>query len=134
MKLITQAALSALSRIVAKSFLQLQIPDPILYYVSGDGQQGAAGSELTNPLIAGIEMGNVPAEGLTVIFKIVTEGGELRDREGNTSITELPIKSNDEGLVACNWTLGSSGDQHVEAFLIDDDQKSCIFPSDTVQL
>lgn len=79
--------------------------------VSGDGQQGAPGAELPDPLVVHIE----DARGRSVAGQIVN----FRVVSGGGSVFAGAAISNRDGLVQERWTLGFSGLQQVEARAID---------------
>jgi hypothetical protein len=89
-----------------------QVTPPIsMSVVSGDGQQGAPGSELPDPLVVRVEDSRGrPVSGQIVNFRVVSGGG---------SVFAGAAISNRTGLVQERWTLGFGGLQRVEARAID---------------
>lgn len=81
-------------------------PANILYAVSGNGQVGVPGQILI--LKVGVADSRGPVSSVLVGFA-VTNGG------GATTVTNETTKS--DGIIECQWTLGKTGDQQVEAFL-----------------
>ena len=95
-------------------------PLPILYYVSGDGQQGSRGMILNWAIVAGVASGNKPLNESRVRFRIFEGGGTLESTPGTEGNTELILTTGsfiDRGTVACWWRLGSGQRQLVEAVL-----------------
>src|SRR5258705_472574 len=89
-----------------------QVTPPIsMSVVSGDGQKGAPGSELPDPLVVRVEDSRGrPVSGQIVNFRVVSGGG---------SVFAGAAISNRTGLVQERWTLGFGGLQRVEARAID---------------
>jgi adhesin/invasin len=76
--------------------------------VSGDGQDGQAGTRLANNLVAQVvdDAGN-PVAGITVTWRVESGGGSVTPRTINTA---------SDGTASTAWTLGSRvGTQEVEA-------------------
>ncbi|MBO9205507.1 hypothetical protein J7I42_34775 [Niastella sp. MAH-29] len=91
-----------------------------LFYVSGDGQEAMPGFKLPNPLKVGVTNGQWPVKGATIEFKIETGGGSLwpsPDETGATASLVKLVTTNEDGIAACTWALGSSGAQRVTATL-----------------
>ena len=82
-------------------------PDDIVI-VSGNEQEGQAGTQLANPLVAQVvDDADNPVPGVTVTWQVETGGGSVTPR---TSTTDAA------GRASTAWTLGrSTGDQRVEA-------------------
>lgn len=87
-------------------------PPPIsegmsLSVVSGDQQSGAAGAELSAPLVVKVTKANgSPVSGQVVNFRVVSGGGSIF---AGTAITDS------RGIAQERWTLGAEGPQTVEA-------------------
>jgi hypothetical protein len=89
-----------------------QVTPPLsMSVVSGDGQHGAPGTELTDPLVVRVEDARGrPVVGQIVNFRVVSGGG---------SVFAGAAISNRSGLVQERWTLGFGDLQRVEARAID---------------
>ena len=81
-----------------------------LQYVSGDGQQVAAGQLLAHPLEVRVCNGQRSVPGTAVHFAVTQGGGTL----GAT-----PVTTDANGIATIGWQLGSAGPQRVEAELRD---------------
>ncbi|HEY4574428.1 MAG TPA: DUF6519 domain-containing protein [Thermoanaerobaculia bacterium] len=94
-----------------------------LYYVGGDGQEGAPGKMLPQPLEARVANGRSPQAGSQVRFRVVEGKGTLgRSRTDTALAPELTVATDAGGLAACFWTFGDDGAdprQRVEAVLLD---------------
>jgi hypothetical protein len=91
---------------------QNQVTPPLsMSVVSGNGQQGAGGTELPDPLVVRVEDARGrPVSGQIVNFRVVSGGG---------SVFAGAAISNRNGLVQERWTLGFGTPQQVEARAID---------------
>ena len=76
--------------------------------VSGNGQDGQAGTRLANDLVVQvIDAEGNPVAGVTVTWRVASGGGSVTPRTGNTA---------SDGRASTAWTLGSRvGEQEVEA-------------------
>src|SRR5262249_18343693 len=72
-----------------------------LLYAGGDGQAGAQGQTLPQPLEVGVANGQWPVPGSTVRFAITSGGGSLQ-----TEVATLDVFTDGEGVARCDWTLG----------------------------
>ena len=79
---------------------------PRIEVVSGDGQQGTAGTELSSPLIARVvDAGGNGVAGVPVVFQITRNNGTLSD--GSNSLRMLTATTGATGEAQVNWTLGT---------------------------
>ena len=113
------AAVSAMIALAACGDL-LQEPDTgigkvvvRLEEVSGDGQTGASGAALAQPLrVRVVDFDEKPAPRLWVEWSVLSGSGEVEPRNGF---------SDANGIVEVTWTLGASGgSQEVQAFIRND--------------
>jgi hypothetical protein len=75
--------------------------------VSGDGQNGPAGAELPNPLVVEVlDEANNPVVGRAVTWVVGNGGGSVSPQNTTT---------NGEGRASTSWTLGSAGNNTVNA-------------------
>lgn len=93
---------------------------PLLYYLSGDGQEAPPGSPLPYPLVVGVATRRGKTERRKVRFKIEEGEGWLLDGQGNR-FREFSIPfEDDKRLAECRWELGMEiPDQQVKAVLLD---------------
>lgn len=91
-----------------------------LFYVSGDGQEAAPSQKLPHPLQVGVSNGDLPVKDAPVRFSVMKG-------DGSVSVPQ-PMKTDQNGLVQCPWTLGSIGDQQVVAELIDSNNQRIHLP------
>jgi hypothetical protein len=76
-------------------------PLPIeLEAVSGNGQEGAPGATLPQPLRVRVLDGGEPASRLWVEWSVVSGGGKVEPRD---------TFSDEDGVAEASWTLGPSG-------------------------
>ncbi len=84
-----------------------------LYYVGGDGQEAKPGAWLEQPLQVRVANGDLPMEGVEVIFEVVEgEGGLIEGGQCHNSV-ELPknpekkivVRTGEDGLTSCCWKL-----------------------------
>ena len=79
---------------------------PRIEVVSGNGQQGTAGSELSSPLIARVaDAGGNGVAGVPVVFQVARNNGTLSD--GSNSLRMLTATTGASGEAQVNWTLGT---------------------------
>ena len=104
-----------------------------LFYVNGDSQEAKPQPrpdktdtkpeelsfvELENPLQVRVANGNWPYSGASVQFKVVKGDGLLKDEDGNW-LTEVILKTDNEGIATCHWQLDEwLWSQQVEARLV----------------
>lgn len=92
-----------------------------LHYVGGDGQAGAPNSALAEPLRARVARGAIPAAGARVRFSV--DGGDgslsLQPPWGTQSGSSVDADCDSDGVVECNWQLGSGAGQRVRVNLLD---------------
>ncbi len=102
---------------------------PVLFfYVSGDGQTSSPQS--TVALAAGVSVGVTipqPASNYAVQFAVKSGSGSLTDSTGAPLTAPVPIDPA-SGIAGCNWVLGSSGAQQVEALLFVNSAQSDLQP------
>ena len=84
-----------------------------LFYVGGDGQEGAPLQPLANRLQVGVANGSHPVAGARVRFTVRDGGGQV----DGSATTEVATDA--DGLASVAWTLGGAGPQHAEAELLD---------------
>jgi len=83
-----------------------------LYYVSGDGQEAMPVQPLPHALRVRVANGQLPVIGAKIRFNILLGGGSLS--------TNAPVSTvAPDGTAECEWTLGTSGKQQVEARLLE---------------
>lgn len=73
-----------------------------LAYVSGDGQQAAANTQLTQPIEVRVANGQTPVASLRVHFTVVSGGGSLSATSALTGF---------DGVARVMWRLGGGGTQ-----------------------
>ena len=77
----------------------------VLRYVSGDGQSGAAGSDLPQPLLVALtDAQNNPIAGQAVAFTVAAGGG---------SVAAGSVVTAADGRASTTWKLGPAGPQEV---------------------
>lgn len=84
--------------------------------MSGDNQTAGIGSQLAEPLVAGLTENGAPAVGKVVVFKVLQNDGEL-SANGQTGRL-LAVNTDANGHTAVQFTLGSwagAGNNQVEA-------------------
>lgn len=91
-----------------------KLTPPALFYVSGDGQEAAAGQNLPNPLKVGIAYEQFPVAGARVKFEVISGGGVVNPANASSGVLTAA-----DGIALCNWKLGTSGNQQVKATLLD---------------
>ncbi|PAP76012.1 DUF6519 domain-containing protein [Rubrivirga marina] len=84
-----------------------------LFYVGGDGQEGAPLEPLAHRLQVGVANGLHPVEGARVRVSVVDGGGQL---DGSAAVE---VATDADGLASVAWTLGAGGPQRAEAELLD---------------
>jgi hypothetical protein len=85
-----------------------------LYYLGGDGQEALPGQTLENPIIVGASRGKWPVADAQVYFNVISGGGKIEPQKlSGINYTE------EDGLYAGKWKLGTSGAQVAEAYLFD---------------
>jgi adhesin/invasin len=102
-----QAIVSGVGEAVFTATASAGDPDDIVI-VSGNEQQGQAGTRLANSLVVEVvDDEDNPVPGVTVTWRVESGGGSITPR---TSTTD------DDGRAATAWTLGgATGEQRVEA-------------------
>jgi len=87
-----------------------------LFYVCGDGQEAMPGQKLPQTLRVRVANGQLPVINAKVLFNVISEAGT----QGGTLSTSAPVSTTaPHGIAECEWTLGVSGKQQVEAWLLD---------------
>ena len=72
----------------------------LLLKLGGDGQSGAPGTELANPLsVAAYDFESRPMAGVEVSFTV---------RSGGGSVSPRTVLTNENGIATSRWTLGGS--------------------------
>lgn len=106
-----------------------------IFIGGGDGQHAMPGLNLPNPLLAGVVNGEWPVSGAYVQFKVKAGNGELLkpdlvapENYRQVSDDEAIVRSVD-GLCACAWKLGNSGEQQVTGNLLDAEQQALPHPA-----
>jgi hypothetical protein len=95
-----------------------------LFYLGGDGQEGAPGQTLPQSLQVGVANGQWPVPGATVRFAVTGGGGSLQ-----TEVATLDVLTDADGVARCDWKLGGvTQGQQVEARLLDSVQQSVHLP------
>jgi hypothetical protein len=91
-------------------------PQPRLEIVSGNGQSGAIGTALAQPLVVrAISPGDTPLAGAMLTFEMVNNDGTLSD--GTNSGRSVTVASDANGRAQVQWTLGNragAGNQRVQ--------------------
>jgi len=82
-----------------------------LAHVGGDGQQGASGSALEQPLEVRVANNQVPFAAAQINFVVIAGGGAITSAN--------PAATSATGIASATWQLGASGPQRVEAQLVD---------------
>ncbi|HPS90582.1 MAG TPA: DUF6519 domain-containing protein [Methanothrix sp.] len=83
-----------------------------IYYLGGDGQEALPGLTLENPLIIGVSRGKWPVADAQVYFNVISGGGKIEPQKlSGINYTE------EDGVYAGKWKLGTWGSQVAEAFL-----------------
>ncbi len=89
-----------------------------LFYVSGDGQEAIPGQVLPKPIQVGVANGRHPVAGALVTLTVTSGSGTLT--RGSTNGQNLTVPTDIDGLVSCEWKLGTApSSQQVEARLAD---------------
>jgi photosystem II stability/assembly factor-like uncharacterized protein len=94
-----------------------------IYYVSGDGQDGAPGAVLPKPLQVRVANGQHPVAGARVRFEV--EGPDSGTLDGSPPVGALIVQTDAEGLAQCHWQLAlyranpDNRSQRVVASLLD---------------
>jgi hypothetical protein len=86
-----------------------------LYYVSGDGQEGAPGKALLQRLQVRVANGAWPVKDARVNFAVITGGGTVQ--AGGVNAPSATAVTNANGIAEAGWTLGPTGRQRVQASL-----------------
>ena len=102
-----------------------------LLYVSGDGQDGAPGALLAQPLALRVARGSIPVAGVGVRFEVESGGGSI-GAEGagpGGSPWQFETTTDADGQAECAWTLGPGAGaparfQRVRASLLDADHQA----------
>jgi hypothetical protein len=99
-----------------------------LYKLSGDGQEGATGDTLPQPVVVLAANRCGAAAGLEVTFRVISGGGIA-------SVARAPTSAvNPVGLASCEWTLGpGAGTQELEAALVSNDPMRPVTEPSTVR-
>lgn len=84
-------------------------------YVGGDGQEAMPGLELAGQLLVRVARGSYPVVGASVIFRVESDKGLLRDTDGRTG-NELIVSAGDWGIASCFCKLYKSA--RIEAKLL----------------
>ena len=103
-----------------------------LLYVGGDGQEAMPNGLLPQPLRVRVINEQAPVIGARVRFKVTQGNGSFPTAlpaVTRSAVTHPPIPQavdtqedvtvSPDGIAQCNWILGSSGPQQVEAVLLD---------------
>ncbi len=88
-----------------------------LYYAGGDGQEAMPGHKLPQALRVRVANGQAPVINAKVRFSVLAEAGT---QGGTLSTSASVLTTAPDGIAECDWTLGRSGTQRVEAALLDD--------------
>jgi hypothetical protein len=87
-----------------------------LFAVGGNGQLGAPGEKLLQPLQVGVANGQWPVKGATVRFQVTAGGGKLQ----GTSSSSVDVVTGPDGIASCTWNVGTTTpSQQVTATLLD---------------
>jgi hypothetical protein len=90
-----------------------------LHYVSGDGQEAPPGTQLPQPLQAGVANGSFPVAGASVQFKVVSGNGTLTQQADSTSGATVTVPTGPDGVASCTWQVDTvNPSQRVEATLV----------------
>ena len=106
-----QVTVTSEERSVSATMIVAQRPTTLVI-VSGDNQQGVQGQALPEPLVVRAEdRGGTGVAGVQVAF---TPG------EGNGSVSNSMVASDEAGLASTDWTLGNVRTQSLAATALDD--------------
>lgn len=85
-----------------------------LYYVGGDGQEGASGQALPVPLKVGVANGSYPIANASVEFAVL--------QDDDSVVSTAPVLTGPDGIAQFTWVLGAANELRVRAQLKVNDQ------------
>lgn len=98
-----------------KNAINMLCPANMLYYVGGDGQDGLPNQVLPQKLQVMVADSRGPVLlSMPVNFTAARGGGKVQEAGDPVGHDSVTISTKD-GIAECNWILGPSGDQQVEA-------------------
>jgi hypothetical protein len=90
---------------------------------AGDGQHGAPGARLADPLIVRVaDEHDRPMSGVAVEFSVTRGGGTL-----TANADQVTMVTDAEGLARAAWTLGPAGAQEVQARVVSGTREPVLF-------
>jgi hypothetical protein len=100
----------------------VRLPVPIHRH-AGDGQQGAPGARLPDPLVVRVaDEDDCAMSGVAVEFSVTRGGGTLTaDAARVTTVTDT------DGLARAAWTLGPTGPQEAQARVVNGTREPVAF-------
>jgi hypothetical protein len=100
----------------------VRLPVPIHKH-AGDGQQGAPGTRLLEPLIVRVaDEHDHPMSGVAVEFSVTRGGGTL-----TANADRVTMATDADGLARAAWTLGPAGPQEAQARVVNGTRRPVAF-------